>query len=65
MARVSIEAVVDQLDTEIRRALRDAVLEVLPGARFDEFQLFRAFKRAVGRKCSTWERIPDRCVQCE
>jgi len=59
MARIKPEEIVDDLSSEFRRALSDAVSEVLPGVPFDEHELFRAFKRAVRRKCSTWERVRD------
>jgi hypothetical protein len=63
MARVKIEEIVEDLSTEMRRALEAAVKEVLPDAEFDSYKLFRAFKRAVRRKCSTWERVPDSHVE--
>jgi len=63
MARVKIEDVIDHLDSEMCRALEDAVQEVIPGARFDSRELFRAFKRAVYRKCSIWEEVPDQYVE--
>lgn len=63
MARVKIEEIIDSLSSDMRRALADAVNEVIDDADFDEHELLRAFKRAVGRKCSTWERIPDRYIQ--
>ncbi|MEC4766345.1 hypothetical protein LPL18_003200 [Halomonas sp. CUBES01] len=63
MAQVDIEEVVDHLSREMRRALRDAVDEVNPDSDLDEYELFRAFKRAVRRKCSTWETIPDQYVR--
>jgi len=63
MARIKIEAVIDRLDSNIRRALENAVKEVLPNANFDSYELFRAFKRAIGRKCNIWERIPDNYVE--
>ena len=59
MAQVNIEAIVDHLSSGMRRALADAVQHVLPGANVDSHALFRAFKRAVARKCSTWEYVPD------
>jgi hypothetical protein len=64
-ARVRIEEIVDHLDSGMRKALADAVREVLPEVEFDLYALFRAFKRAVGRKCSTWENVPDRYVNAE
>lgn len=63
MARVKIEEVVDHLRSEMRRALEDAVKECVPEADVDAHDLFRAFKRAVRRKCSTWERVPDQYVE--
>lgn len=59
MARIKIEAILDDLSSEMKRALDDAVKRILPDAEFNRNQLFREFKRAVGRKCSTWERVPD------
>ena len=63
MARIKAEEIVDDLSSEFRRALGDAVSEVLPGVSFDEYELFRAFKRAVRRKCRTWERVRDSHVE--
>jgi len=65
MARVKIEEVVDHLSSEIRKALTTAVNNVIPDAEFDERQLFREFRRAVGRKCNTWERVPDQYVETD
>jgi len=62
VARVKIEEIVDHLGTEMRKALSIAVNNVIPDAEFDERQLFRAFRRAVGRKCNTWESVPDQYV---
>ncbi len=63
MARVKIEEIVDHLSSEMRRALEEAVRAQLPGAKFDSYQLFRDFKRAVYRKCNTWESVPDHYVE--
>jgi len=63
MAQVNIAEIVDHLSSEMRRALDAAVQEVAPKAGVDPNDLFRAFKRAVGRKCNTWEQVPDRFVQ--
>lgn len=63
MARIKIEYVIDRLDYDMKRALEAAVEEVLPNATIDRNDLFRAFKRAVGRKCTTWVNIPDQYVK--
>ncbi len=65
MARVRPEKIVDELKSKFRRALQDAVSEVLPSTDFDEYELFRAFKRAVSRKCNTWERVRDSSVETD
>lgn len=63
MARVKIGEIVEHLDHDLRNALAAAVNEVLPSAQVDAYTLFRAFKRAVGRKCNTWEQVPDHFVE--
>lgn len=65
MARVKIEEVIDHLSSEMRRALEDAVRETIPNVQVDAHELFRSFRRAVRRKCSTWERVPDNYVDIE
>lgn len=63
MAKVKIEEIIGHIDSNIRLALRDAVYESMPDIEFDEYALFRSFKHAVGRKCSIWERVPDKLVE--
>jgi hypothetical protein len=63
MAKVQVEQVIDHLSSEMRNALESAVTETIPDADFDPYELFRAFRRAVGRKCNTWEQVPDQYVQ--
>jgi len=65
MAKIKIEEVVDHLSSQMRSALRAALKEVAPTADVDEHALYRAFRRAVGRKCSIWEQVPDRYVEME
>ena len=65
MARVKIEDVIEHLRSEMRRALADAMNEVAPQAQVDPYNLFRAFKRAVRRKCNTWENVPSDCVDVD
>ena len=65
MAKIKIEDVIDHLSSEMRRALEDAVSKHFPDHDFDTYDLFRTFKRAVNRKCNTWETVPDRFVKME
>lgn len=63
MAKVKIEDIIYHLDFDMKRALEDAVQEVIPKATFDRDELFSAFLRAVYLKCSTWETVPDQYVE--
>jgi dephospho-CoA kinase len=63
MAQVDIEEVIDHLSSEMRKALVIAVNDVIPDADYDERQLFKAFRKAVRRKCNTWEQVPDQYVR--
>jgi len=63
MAQVDIEEVLDHLSDELRGALRDSIQEVMPGSTVNEFDVFRAFLRAVNRRCATWESVPDYIVR--
>jgi len=63
MARVKPEEIIDDLSSEMRKALATAVSECLPDVAFDEQELFRAFKRAFRRECRTWERVTDGNVE--
>ena len=63
MARVKIEEIIDHLSSELRKALEEAVRKEIPDAEFNQRQLFRQFLRAVGRKCNTWESVPDHYVE--
>ena len=65
MARVDMERIVEHLSSEMRRALEDAVNETVDDAGVDAHELFRAFRRAVRRNSSTWERVPDGCVKLD
>jgi hypothetical protein len=65
MAQVKIADVVDHLSSEMTRALEHAVEQTMPGVHFDRVELFRNFKRAVYRKCSIWESVPDRYVKID
>jgi len=63
MARVRIQKIIERLDYDMKRALEDAISEVLPDADVDRDELYRAFRRAVGRKCSTWVNVSDNDVE--
>jgi len=65
MAKVMIEDIVDHLSYEMRRALEETFKTAAPSIPFDAYQLFREFVRNVGRKCSTWETVPDRYVKTD
>ncbi len=63
MVKIKIAPIMEHLDLDLRSALRAAVSEVLPDSDVDVYELFRAFTRAVGRRCDTWESVPDHLVR--
>ena len=63
MARVKIEEIIDHLDREIMKSLEATCKKHFPNQEFNSRDLFRTFKKEVYRKCSTWERVPDRYVE--
>jgi hypothetical protein len=66
MARIKVDVVIGHLEYNVRRALEAAVREVMkPEEAVNSHSLFRAFRRALHRKCSTWERVPDSSVEAE
>ena len=65
MAKVKIESIVDHLSLEMRKALEIAVSEEIGDVDFDPKALFKAFRKAVYRKCSVWETVPDAYVETD
>ena len=65
MARVKIQDIVEHLDYGFKRALEDSINRTFPDLNIDRNQIFREFCRAVGRKCSTWESVPDHYVESD
>jgi hypothetical protein len=69
MAQVKIQSIIEHLDYDMKRALEEAVSRVSPDSDIDRNELYREFRRAVGRKCSTWVSVADhdveiRCRRC-
>lgn len=63
MAQVRIERICDHLSKEIKQALRLVVEQVAPDADVNTNALYRAFVKAIARKCNTWEQVPDQYVR--
>jgi phage portal protein BeeE len=65
MARVRMQGIVERLEHQFRRALEEAVNDTVTDADFDSRELSRAFRRAVGRKFSSWETVNDSDVSSD
>jgi hypothetical protein len=65
MARVKIQEIIEHLDSEMKKALKEAVKKEFPDIQINGNSLFRKFTRAVGRKCRTWENVPDYYVEVD
>lgn len=62
MARVKIEGILESLDYELKKALRDTIDEYNVRPNMSDSQLYRVFVKKAYKRCSTWERVPDRCI---
>jgi len=65
MPEVDVEEIVDHLSSEFKGALEETLRKFAPHATVDRNQLYKEFKRAIGRKCRRWESVPDRCVDLD
>lgn len=63
MARVRIQSIIEHLDYDMKRALEDALSRFMPDANIDRNELYREFRKAVGRKSSTWVDVNDQDVE--
>ena len=63
MAQVNIEAVVDALDDEFKKALDDAMTRFAPNVEYSREELFKYFLKRVYDHCSRWETVPDASVR--
>lgn len=63
MASIKIEKVVYHLGHEFEKALATAVTATVPDAKFNSKSLYSAFEKAIFNECSTWEQVPDDCIQ--
>ena len=63
MAEVRIERIIEHLDYDMKRALEDAISRVMPNVVIDRRELYNEFRKAVGRKSSTWVQVSDSDVK--
>ena len=63
MAQVKLEEILDHLESEVKAAISDALRTIKPAAEVDHRMFFKEFLRAIGRKTSTWETVPDHFVE--
>jgi len=62
MARINMEAIVDELDDNFSRVLRAVVDEAAPGNTAKTRQIMRIFRMRLERGFGRWEYVSDRCV---
>ena len=63
MVKINIQSIMEGLDHDMKRALEEAVEEVYPDLYVDKDKLYKAFRRAIRRKFSTWVNVPKGCVE--
>jgi hypothetical protein len=62
MATIDIDRILEHLSSQLTAAMGDALNQVAPYSDIDARTLFLAFVRAADRRCSLWERVPDRYI---
>ena len=62
MAYIDIEEIIDYLDRDMKRVLEDTLIRYGIEESIDRNRLFKEFRKAVRRKCSSREYVPDNLV---
>jgi hypothetical protein len=70
MAQINIEKVVDHLNAEMRKALKETIQKHFPNQAYPnqlhhEREILRTFKNSFSRKCNHWPYVPDAYVEAE
>ena len=63
MSEIKIEAVVDHLDREFKKALDDVMAQFASNVTYGRDELFKYFLKRVYHHCNVWERIPESCIK--
>jgi len=63
MAKINVDALVDQLEDEIRKALQATLKEHFPGQEFTPRTIFKTFKKELYKKCNDWEDVPNKYIR--
>lgn len=63
MAKVKIEKIIDNLDSQMKLALEQTIIYHFPTQTFDSRELFNTFKKMVSKRCNTWEKVSDDSVE--
>ena len=62
MARVNMEAIVDELDENFAKVLKAVIDEAALEKDADTRQIMRIFRTRLERGFGRWEHVSDRCV---
>lgn len=65
MAKVKVDEIVEHLNLEFAKALKETIKEHLPNANFNTKELFKTFVKQIYGNCSEWENVPDDCVELD
>lgn len=63
MAKIKVEAVVDHLDHEFKRAIEETMRHFAAQVQVDRTILYKFFLQRVYHHCSIWEDVPDTVVK--
>lgn len=63
MAKVNIEGLTEQLDEELRKALRATLIEHFPDEKFNTRAVLKTFKKEISKRCNDWENVPNKYIR--
>jgi hypothetical protein len=70
MALIKIDKIVDHLNAEMRKALKETIQKHFPQQAYpiqphQEREILRTFKNSLARKCNHWPYVPDAYIDIE
>jgi hypothetical protein len=65
MARINMEEIVDELDSNFSKVLKSIFDELNPEKNVESKEIMRLFRTRLERGFGKWEYVPDRCVDTD
>lgn len=63
MAKINIAALVEQLESEFKKALTSTIHKEFGDIDFNAKEVFGTFKNELVDKCNSWEALPNKHIK--